>query len=151
MPRKRKVPAKEYFERDMYEDAEEDESGAGKIIDSLMSNPNIQNLVNRGFGALNTKIDELGAGLLARLDRYATAFAAQQAYSQQQQQSAPKIKKDDPRIVLGFGPDIILNKQMIKERHRVLAGIFHTDVGGHNESMLKINAAVEELLEQVKE
>lgn len=59
-------------------------------------------------------------------------------------------KAQDPRVVLGFAPDIKLTPQMVKKRHRELAALYHPDRGGSEEAMKLLNNAVERLLAQVR-
>ena len=58
-------------------------------------------------------------------------------------------KKEDPREVLGFGPDVQLTKELVKARRREFAKILHSDRGGYDPAMQRINAAADELLRVV--
>lgn len=61
----------------------------------------------------------------------------------------PPPVQDDPRVVLGFGPGVKLTKALVKERQRALASLMHSDVGGSDEAMKKINVAAKKLLESL--
>jgi hypothetical protein len=63
--------------------------------------------------------------------------------------AAPPPPREDPRVVLGFPPGKPLTRDEIKQRRRKLASILHADQGGSDESMKRLNRAVDELLAQV--
>ena len=56
---------------------------------------------------------------------------------------------EDPRIILGFPPNLQLTETMIKKRRRELAAIYHSDHGGSEEAMKRLNSAVSQLLAQL--
>jgi len=58
--------------------------------------------------------------------------------------------KEDPRVIFGFPAGEVLTREKIKKRHRDLAKILHSDKGGSDESMKRLNAARDQLLAQVK-
>lgn len=64
-------------------------------------------------------------------------------------QAPPKPAVEDPRDVLGFGPEVKLTKALIKERKRALAALCHPDKGGSTKALQRINAAAEKLLATV--
>lgn len=55
-------------------------------------------------------------------------------------------RREDPRDVLGFSPDVKITPQIIKERQRELARAFHPDKGGSVKAMQRVNDAAKELL-----
>jgi len=58
--------------------------------------------------------------------------------------------KEDPRDVLGFGPDAKLTRAMVKERQRELAKLMHPDRGGSTKALQRLNAAAQALLQDLK-
>lgn len=61
-----------------------------------------------------------------------------------------KIPAEDPRLVLGFAPEARLTKDMIRERKRALAAVFHPDKpGGSVQAMQRVNAAADKLLKSL--
>lgn len=61
----------------------------------------------------------------------------------------PRVKLEDPRVVLGFPSDKALSQAEIKQRQRALAAMFHPDVGGSHEAMQRVNTAAEALLSEL--
>lgn len=57
--------------------------------------------------------------------------------------------REDPRVVLGFAPDLKLTRAMVKERQRELAKYYHPDKNGNNAGMQRINEAVSRLLAEL--
>lgn len=57
---------------------------------------------------------------------------------------------DDPLVVLGFPASTVLTVEMVKSRHKQLAVIYHSDRGGSDESMKRLNAARDQLLARIK-
>ena len=56
----------------------------------------------------------------------------------------------DPHTVLGFAPNARLTPEIVKKRRRELARIFHSDQGGNEEAMRRVNMAVDLLLSQLR-
>jgi hypothetical protein len=64
-----------------------------------------------------------------------------------QPQKQPPPTQIEARQVLGFSPELKLTRELIKERKRALAVIFHPDkAGGSVEAMRRVNAAADSLL-----
>lgn len=69
------------------------------------------------------------------------------------QRTAPATKQpaEDPRFVLGFPPELKLTKEMVKDRKRQLAAVFHPDKpGGSVEAMKRVNTAADSLLKTLR-
>jgi len=62
----------------------------------------------------------------------------------------PAPPPESPRDVLGFGKDVKLTREIIKKRQRDLARMWHSDTGGSDKAMQRLNAATDELLKTVK-
>lgn len=62
----------------------------------------------------------------------------------------PEVAKENPRDILGFGPEVKLTRAMVKERQRALAKLWHSDKGGSDKAMKRLNGAVQELLKGLK-
>jgi hypothetical protein len=63
------------------------------------------------------------------------------------QPAPPPTPEGDPRIVLGFEPGDKLSKEIIKERKKALAALFHPDrPGGSTLAMKRVNEAADKLL-----
>lgn len=60
---------------------------------------------------------------------------------------APRPVGEDPRLVLGFEPGAPLTQEIIKERKRALANLYHPDKpGGSLVAMKRVNEAADKLL-----
>lgn len=118
------------------------------FVDKLLQNPAVRNLVDQALesatDSFNKRLEQMGQ----KMERYLTAFVAAQA-QQQAAASRPQPAKIDPRIILGFGPNDVLTKDIIKARQRFLAAEYHPDKGGSTEAMQRVNDAAEELLKSV--
>lgn len=65
-----------------------------------------------------------------------------------QTHTPPAAPRPDPREVLGFEPSTPLTAELVRQRRKELAKIFHPDTGqaGSEAAMKRVNAAAEELL-----
>ena len=61
------------------------------------------------------------------------------------QYQAPPVQ-EDPRVILGFGPEQKLTIQIVKDRKRKLAEMYHPDKGGSPEAMQRVNVAADVLI-----
>lgn len=59
------------------------------------------------------------------------------------------VEREDPREILGFGPDVKLTRSVIKNRQRALLALVHPDVGGSTRATQRINEASKLLLATV--
>ena len=115
-----------------------------ELLDHLLSHPNIR----RGIAKLTKSIDHLGQVF----DGLGQAKDPGNPTSKRANQSRPQPTpphKENPRIVLGFGPQLRLTKEMIRERRKDLARLCHPDRGGSEVAMKRINQAVEMLLSKL--
>jgi len=132
------------WQEELYEEEEEiEENGGEDLLSRILSHPSIQGLFNRGVDMVSGKFDQLSH----KLDTYAAMYAASQ--TAKAQQSQPRTPEEDPRIVLGFKPDEPLTEEIVKKRQRELSKIFHSDRGGSDQTMARVNAAVDELLKKL--
>lgn len=104
------------------------------VIDRLFDQPAVQSLIDRIGGAL----DRFGTSMVDKLNNPRPAAP---------QQTRRVL---DPRVILGFAPDTKLTVELIKERRRALANLWHPDKGGSPEAMQRLNAATDALLQQLK-
>lgn len=139
-------------EYDDYEDPIEEL--AGQIADRVVGTPQVQNAIS---GAQKL-FDQIGRGI----DR-AGEFVARGPRPRKER--PPQIKErvhyrtrvvekpveapPNPRVVMGFPPGAQLTRELVKERQRVLAGLWHPDKGGSTESMQRLNSAAEALLREI--
>jgi len=139
-----------------------DEAQGNNLLEGLLSHPVLQNVVDRVVDRVQDSIDRGVDRIAGKMDQYAafaTMYAQRMSQQQQQQSSAsgqspppppPKPEeKEDPRMVLCFGPDEQLTEEKIKARRRELAKIVHTDKGGDTEAMQRINVAADALLKEI--
>lgn len=59
-------------------------------------------------------------------------------------------RQEDPRVILGFPPDAKLTPEIVKQRRKDLANLFHPDHGGSVEAMRRVNMAADALLASLK-
>jgi hypothetical protein len=90
-----------------------------------------------------------GQGFSSTTDRGAPRGKRKQRTRRAKAPQAPPQTKEDPRIVLGFPPNQALTQDQIKKRRRELARILHSDQGGNDESMKRLNSAADALLSQL--
>lgn len=62
----------------------------------------------------------------------------------------PQAPGPDAREVMGFAPGARLTSDAVKRRRRELARIFHSDGGGNEESMRRVNVAADALLRELR-
>ena len=117
---------------------------SASLLDKVLENPAVKSLFDQAFEkateTFNDRLDLMGQ----KMERYLIMLAASQ-----QGKAAAQQKKDDPKVILGFGPDEALTKDKIKTRQRFLAGEYHPDKGGSTEARQRVNDAAEELLKTV--
>jgi len=61
----------------------------------------------------------------------------------------PRVQSINPRTVLGFPPEMPLTRELVKQRQRDLAHIYHPDKAGNVESMKMVNEATQKLLQSL--
>lgn len=118
------------------------------IIDAVLQQPIAQGVIGRIDQTLNKAnqvVDRIAGGDFSDLDGLLNKFNKQQRVHY----PAPE-QKEDPRMVLGFAPDEILTVEAVKKRRKEFAKIMHSDKGGNDASMARINAAADELLKGLK-
>jgi hypothetical protein len=160
--------ARHYREAYGIEEAE-DTDPVQEIFDFLLQQPRVQHAVQQAtakFHDLQELIEHFG---LKQLEQFQQLKAHQSPHyqgpgrgfasttdpgrhpgaKQKRRQRRAPTKQEDPRIVLGFPPGQALTADEIKKRRRELARILHSDQGGNDESMKRLNAAAEALLAQL--
>lgn len=120
-------------------------------VANILNNPAVQNTLNKFQSILDS-----AAGVIDR----ARAFVPPTNHAQEaprrptndppRPQRPPRPTNEDPRNVLGFGPHVKLTVEVIKERRKELAKLFHPDHSGSPEAMRKVNAAADALLGKLK-
>ncbi len=145
MPPRRKRPPTRV--RDDEDDGEYEYDYVTAFAGEFANNPQVRNVI-AGVNGLVDKarkmFDENLGGVPRPQVRPPQNGHARQAPPPQR----PQVPREDPRQVLGFGRDVKLTSQMIKERRRQLAMIFHGDRGGNDITMARVNAAADVLLQQ---
>lgn len=122
-------------------------------LELLLENPAVRQLADAATAAVTSTIDRGFQQVASRLDNYArAAFAAFQARQANAQRGAPAPTAPavDARSVMGFGADEELTKDKVKKRYHELARVFHSDAGGHDSAMSRLNRAYEELEKQLE-
>ena len=138
--------------REPYEEEYDDpvEQLATRLADKIVGNPQIQNAISRFeglFDVVGHGIDRAGE-LVARGSQRHPEIRERIRYRTKVVEKPVEVPID-PRVIFGFPADIKLTKAMVKERKRVLAGLWHPDRGGSTESMQRLNAAAAALLQEI--
>ncbi len=145
MPRKRA--------REEDEDDDDDyEDGVDDFVGAVFEHPRVTGVINK----VSRTLDSL-AGLIDQVGRRPRGGPAEEHYDPppHQRQQPPRqppprqTVRIDPYVVLGLPRNVPLTEAMLKDRRRQLAKIFHTDHGGNDEAMKRVNAATELLLQKI--
>jgi hypothetical protein len=119
----------------------EDEGAEEDVMESIFRQPAVQGLFDR----LGTIVEQLGGVLERRLGGVGVGGAP--AGTTRPRQPIPI----NPRVILGFPPEMKLTEKIIKERQRALAKLWHPDIGGSPEAMTRLNAATDMLLKKCRD
>lgn len=159
MPKK-KTPHVEYDEVDEFEDEydDEDEEEFNATVDDFVSGVVEHPRVRRVFTSLTSTLDRVGQVLdhvsrvVSGAGRAAGPTPQGDAPPSSGPRAAPRPRPQplNPYVVLGFNPNIPLTVEMVKERRKQLALLFHGDRGGFEESMKRVNAAADMLLAKIE-
>ena len=60
------------------------------------------------------------------------------------------VADDDPRLILGFRPGEKITVEVVKQKRKELAKKLHSDFGGSDVLMQKVNVACDKLLKELK-
>ncbi len=145
-----------------YEEMEEEEDVVQHTVDVVVNHPRVQGLFAyfaSGVDRIAETVDRVARGEgFRRPQPQAVPDDAEEPQPQRREaprrpqppppRSAPR--QEDPRVVFGFPATLPLTREIIKKRHRELARILHSDTGGNDESMKRLNAARDLLFTQVK-
>ena len=117
---------------------------SNELIDSLLDHPAIQNVLGKVGGVL-----DLASNFIQKAPEYVKNIKVPHNTQQSRPQRPQPV--EDPRKVLGFDPSTVLTVDIVKQRQRDLARIFHPDTGtaGSTAAMARVNAAVDFLLKQL--
>lgn len=117
-------------------------------------------IADRAVGRImaTPKVQELGAkagGLMDLVRGFVQQAGGMPGMSGAAPPGAPppprQAPQDDPRIVMGFGPDEALTVEKVKSRKKALAQVLHSDkAGGSPEGMMRLNRAAEALLKEIR-
>jgi hypothetical protein len=122
----------------------QEEIADNPIVTQLLSQPAVANLFDR----LGSVLDRLGSSLESTVEK-----AAAKLHNPPPMGEAPATGpvRLNPRVVLGFPPDMTLTEELIKKRKRELARIYHPDGGqGNTEAMSRLNWASDLLLKTLR-
>lgn len=110
-------------------------------------------IADRAVGKImaNPKVQELGAKAHGILD-LVQGFVQQAGVPGPAAAPPPRqAPVEDPRIVMGFGPNEELTVDKVKARKKALAQILHSDkAGGSPEGMMRLNQAADRLIKEMK-
>ena len=123
----------ELGEEDDFEEDEEDED-VGSALDEILDHPTVSGFLGR----INDTIDRLASGL-----------GGTQAPENRPPPARKRAAVEDPRMVLNFSPTDKLTPEIVKERKKQLAKVFHPDKQGSTEAMARVNAAADQLLKEL--
>lgn len=118
------------------------------LVDAVLQQPVAQGILGKLDQTLNKAnqvVDRVAGGDFSDLDGLLNKLGKPKVHY-----PSPEPPKEDPRVVLGFSPDEQLSVELIKKRRKDFAKILHSDKGGNDASMARINAAVDELLKGFK-
>ena len=135
-----------------------DEYTAEDLFGDVLEHPGFRSIFDRIAGS----IDKVARGIDSMQDprmwqNVGKAYQAKQEARSQGNESQgrsrrppPPPETPDPRSVLGFPPSVKITAEMVKDRRKELAKLFHPDKGGSHEAMQRVNAAAEKLLRDLK-
>ena len=130
-----------------------------EILDEILQQKAVKAAVGRLGEIVDHALSARIAGVIDRIGNVVGQVAAsgrlpndappppRQAPRQASRQAPPQ---EDPRVVLGFPTNAKLTAQAVKERHRQLAMLMHSDQGGNDESMRRLNLARDNLLKGLR-
>lgn len=135
MPKRQKPPEEDdddtYFEDPL-----------GAVVDSVLGHPTITGALNRFTAAL----DKAANSLHSRQETTKAKRPVQRPVARPVQRP-----KEDPRMILGFGPTVKLTEELIRERRKALAALYHPDhQNGSQEAMMRVNQAADALLNRLR-
>lgn len=137
MPRRRQED--EYDEDDDFEDEDLD---VHEILEEALRHPKIGGL----FSSVARTIDKFSRVI----DQVAQYTGPPPRPGSPGPRPKPTPQRIDPYLVLGLARDVPLTEQLIKERRRELARLFHSDKGGNDEAMKRVNVAADLLLQKIQ-
>ena len=113
------------------------------VVNAILDHPTIAGF----FDFAKEKLGGLGEAIQGGIKRQQAAASAPRPQRPTPKRPGPPPPKEDPRQVLGFGPQVKLTVEIVKERRKQLAKVFHPDLmGGDNTAMQRVNSAAEVLL-----
>lgn len=114
---------------------------ADRAVGRIMSTPKVQELGMKAGGLL-----DLVRGFVQQ-SAMPTGFTPGQPGPPPPRQR----QEDDPRVVMGFGPDEALSVEKVKSRKKAMAQVLHSDkMGGSPEGMMRLNRAADTLLKELR-
>jgi len=117
-----------------------------EAVNLFVQHPRVQDVIDRFGSVLEEAMG--GAAGASRSPPYEAECPPRPEGAHGSSRPTPEPPGIDARTVLHFGPNEPLSRELIQQRRRQLAGIFHPDKGGSVEQMQNINNAAEELLSQ---
>ena len=143
----------------LYEEGEDDEGEADAVVaatNAILDHPQAQGVISKFNGLL----DRVGGWFERAGTGQAPVGSATrpQPHAPRGQPPPPPPPRQPPprreapidaRKILGFAPGLKLTVEMVKERRKDLAKLYHPDRGGHPEQMKTINAAADALLKEI--
>ncbi len=112
-------------------------------------------IADRAVGRImaTPKVQELGAKAGGLMD-LVRGFVQQATVMPGVSPGAPPPRQapsEDPRVVMGFGPNEALTVEKVKSRKKALAQVLHSDkAGGSPEGMMRLNQAADRLLKEIR-
>lgn len=116
---------------------------AGRVLDM----PVVQDMFDRFAGRVESFFQR--DAKYHYLDQHIPPPQPRQARTQRPASAPAAPKRENPRVVLGFGSQVKLTTDMVKQRRRELATLWHPDRGGSTEALQKVNEAADALLKQL--
>lgn len=143
------------------------EDRGGAAYNGFLADPHVNHAFDRLEGVAAAGADRLVAGLTAGLGTLIERITRPGAFSRptglprsdaRRPRGAPpppprgaqrSDASEDPRDVLGFAPDLVLTRELVKDRQRAMAALVHPDRGGSTRAMQRVNDAARRLLETI--
>lgn len=135
------------------EPAFDEDDPLNMVMGRVIEHPGVQQVLNSFQGYLDT--------IAWNLDRASRVVPPPPRQAPKNGQHTPPRRPAPPppapkpqnglseRIILGFGPHVVLTAALVKERRRELAKLYHPDRGGSHEALARVNDAADRLLKNL--
>ncbi len=121
------------------------------VVDGVLTAILNQSPVKKVVSKISKILDNVGTVVdKAAVGEFDTIIGAFKKHKVKFEVPVPSAPTDDPRAILGFKPGDKLTVDIIKQRRKDLAKKLHSDYGGSDMLMQKVNVACDALLKELK-